>query len=136
MSLIVYLFFNGNAEEAINFYINSLGGEIVSMQRYGDTPMPCDESVKNKVMHAVFTAAGATMMCSDTDGKKQFTFGDNISLSLDYKDPEAMRKAFDALAEGGNVTMPLQDTFWGAIFGMLTDKFGNNWMFNHDKPQA
>ena len=85
MSLIVYLFFNGNAEEAINFYINSLGGEIVSMQRYGDTPMPCDDAVKNKVMHAVFTAAGATLMCSDTDGKKQFTCGDNISLSLDIK---------------------------------------------------
>ena len=136
MGLNIYLFFNGNCEEAMNFYKDATGGTIDSMQRFGDTPMPSADEVKNKIMHAVMTINGATVMFSDESGKSERTFGNNFSIALDYKDPEAMKVAYDKLSAGGVATMPLQDTFWGATFGMCTDKFGVNWMFNHDKPKA
>ena len=136
MGIIIYLFFNGNAEEAMNFYKDATGGTIESLQRFGDNPMPCEDAQKNKVMHGVMSMCGSTVMFSDTDGKRQVTLGDNFSISLDFKDPAEQTKIYDAISAGGVTTMPLQDTFWGATFGMCTDKFGINWMFNHDKPQA
>ncbi len=136
MSLNVYLFFNGNCEEAMNFYKDCTNGNIVSLQRFGDTPMPCDESQKNKVMHAIMDIHGSTVMFSDSDSKRQINFGDNFSLALDFKNEDAISTCFTALSKGGKITMPLQDTFWGAMFGMCTDKFGVNWMFNFDKPKS
>jgi PhnB protein len=136
MGIVLYLFFNGNCEEAMNFYKDATGGSIDSLQRFGDTPMPCDDDQKNKVMHAVMSMCGSKVMFSDTDGKRQLTMGDNFSISLDFTDPEAQKASYEALSAGGVATMPLQDTFWGATFGMCTDRFGINWMFNHDKPKA
>ena len=135
MGLNVYLFFNGNCEEAMNFYVTSIGGKVDMLQRYSDTPMPCDEAQKNKIMHATFTIKGSKVMCSDSSTAKTIAFGDNFSMALDYTDPAEMKAAYDKLSAGGIATMPLQDTFWGATFGMCTDKFGINWMFNHDKPK-
>lgn len=136
MSLNVYLFFNGNCEEAMNFYKDCTGGNIISLQRFGDTPMPCDESQKNKVMHAIMDIHGSTVMFSDSDSKRHINFGDNFSLALDFKSEETINACYAALSNGGKITMPLQETFWGAIFGMCTDKFGVNWMFNFDKPKS
>ena len=81
------------------------------------------------------TIQGATVMCSDTNEQRNVEVGDNFSLALDFKSDGDMRRAFDALSAGGTVTMPLQDTFWGATFGMCRDKFSINWMFNYDKPK-
>ena len=106
------------------------------MQRYGDTPMPCADEDKNKVMHATFTIHGSKVMCSDSTGARHINMGDNFSMALDYSNEAEMQQQYDALSAGGVATMPLQDTFWGAKFGMCTDKFGINWMFNHDKPKA
>ena len=135
MSMIIYLMFNGNAEEAMNFYTTATGGSIESLQRYGESPMPVEEHQKGKVLHAIFHVHGTKMMCSDGDGKQKLIMGDNISLSLDFDSEEKIEETFTKLSEGGNVTMPLQDTFWNARFGMCTDKFGINWMFNYDRPQ-
>lgn len=137
MSLITYLFFNGNCEEAINFYATAISNSgIQYMQRYGEADMPVDDAYKNKVMHAVMTIHGTTVMVSDTNEKNEVTIGNNFSLSIDFKEEGEMEAIFNALSDGGKVTMPLQDTFWGARFGMCTDKFGVNWMFNHDKKQT
>lgn len=136
MNLIIYLFFNGNCEEAMNFYKDALHGTVELVQRYGDAPMPTDEADKNKIMHATMKMDKFTMMFSDSGAKQDVTFGTNYALSLDFKDQDSIDKTYAALSEGGTVDMELQDTFWGARFGMCTDKFGVKWMFNWDKPKA
>ena len=135
MSVNIYLFFNGDCEQAMNFYKDATDGTIESLVRFSDTQMPHGAEWSNKIMHGVMHLNGATVMCSDAGEKRLVTKGDNFSISLDYKDESRMRIEYDKLAAGGQTTMPLQETFWGAIFGMCTDKFGVNWMFNHDKPK-
>ena len=128
--------FNGNAEEAMNFYKESLDGTIEASQRYGDTQMPSSEAYKDKIMHATMDFQGFKIMFSDSNEKGNVTFGNNFSIAFDFKSDGDIQRAFDNISAGGTVTMPLQDTFWGAKFGMCTDKFGVNWMFNYDKPKA
>lgn len=136
MSHSIYLMFNGNCEEAINYYKEHLDGNVTQMQRFGETGQPVSESYKDKIMHAVMDLQGFTIMFSDAQEESNVQFGNNFSIALDFKTDGALNKAFDALATGGQVTMPVQDTFWGATFGMCTDKFGVNWMFNYDKPKS
>jgi PhnB protein len=134
MNLNVYLFFNGNCEEAMNFYKEQLGGTIQSMMRFSDSPTQTSEAQRNKIMHGSMEIMGSTVMFSDSDEKRNANFGDNFSLSLNFKHDGDMQRAYEALSgNGGQATMPLQDTFWGARFGMCVDKFGINWMFNHEK---
>ena len=135
MSHALYLMFNGNCEEAINFYRDNLGGNLISLQRFGETPESSSESYKDKIMHAVMDIQGFKIMFSDAQEQRNVTFGDNFSIALDFKSDGDLNRAFDALATGGQVTMAVSDTFWGARFGMCTDKFGVNWMVNYDKPQ-
>lgn len=136
MSHAIYLMFNGNCEEALNYYKDSLEGNIEMIQRWGDTQMPSSDSYKNKIMHAILDLKGFKIMMSDSSEDRNVTFGDNFSIALDFKSNGDMGRAFENMANGGQVTMPLQDTFWGARFGMCTDKFGVNWMFNYDKPKS
>ncbi len=135
MALNIYIYFNGNCEEAMNFYKDATGGTIDMIQRYGDAPMGTGDSYKDKILHAVMTIYGTTVMFSDANEKRHVNAGDNFSMALDFKNDEDITKAFEAFSAGGNITMPLQDTFWGAKFGMCTDKFGIGWMFNFDKPK-
>lgn len=138
----VYLTFNGNCEEAFNFYKSVFGGEFPYIGRFGDMPPSEDgkqvsEEEKNKIMHVSLPISGETMlMGSDVGGEwsSNFKEGNNFSLSLNANSREEAEKLFNALSEGGMVTMPLEDTFWGAYFGMWTDKFGINWMVNYDDP--
>lgn len=131
MKLNPYLIFLGNAEEVLNFYHKVLGGEITMMSRYADAPMPCDEDWKNKIMHSRLEFDGNMIMISDTmKGMTDGTVGGNIHMSVDVESVEKIDKVFAAMSEGGTVTMPLDNTFWGARFGMLKDKFGVAWMFN------
>ena len=135
MKLTPYIHFAGNAEEVLNFYKEVLGGEIVSLNRYGDSPMPVDEDYKNKIIHARLLFAGNLLMISDTlKGNPVHTNG-NIQLSVEVADKVQLATVFNNLAAGGKVTMPLQQQFWGATFGMLVDKFGVAWMLNHENPQ-
>ena len=126
----VYLNFGGKAEEALNFYKDCMGGEIVSMQRYGDSPMDMPKEMKSRVMHAEFKSEGVYFMASDGQPGQPLTAGNVVSLSLNLDDRDEQTQIFDKLSDGGNVMMPLSDQFWGARFGMLTDKYGVNWMLN------
>jgi PhnB protein len=132
-AIIPYLTFNGNAAEAMAFYSKALDGGILYQQTFGESPMPSSDESKDKIMHATFQAGKLTFMVSDAMPEHPATAGSNISLSLNFNSIEAIEKTFSALSDGAKITMELQDTFWGARFGMLTDKFGINWMFNHDK---
>jgi len=131
MKLHPYLNFAGNAEEVLNFYKDALGGEVVMISRYGESPMPSDEDWKQKIMHARLQFGDDNLiMISDTmKGNSVSTHG-NIQLSIGLNDEEKTKRIFDQLAEGGKVTMPLAKQFWGDLFGMLQDKFGISWMLN------
>ncbi len=131
MKLNAYLYFAGNAEEALNFYTATFDGTVEMLSRYADSPMPSDEDYKQKIMHArlVFGDNNMIMISDSFKGTEVKTEG-NIQLSIGMDDAEAMKTVFNKMAEGGVVTMPLQEQFWGALFGMLKDKFGVSWMFN------
>mgnify|MGYP001601744958 CR=1 FL=1 len=131
-AIIPYLTFNGDATEGLDFYSKALYGEVVFKQTFGESPMESPEDQKDKVMHASFKAGDLNFLVSDGMPAQPVSGGSNLSLSLNFTDVETIDKTFAALSEGGKVTMELQDTFWGAKFGMLTDKYGFNWMFNHD----
>lgn len=133
-AIVPYLNFNGNATEALAFYSKAFDGKILFQQTFGESPMANETSVdfKNKIMHATFQAGALTFMVSDCMPGQPVSGGTNMSLSLNFKSVTDIDKTFAALSEGANIIMPLQDTFWGAKFGMMTDKFGINWMFNHD----
>lgn len=133
-AIIPYLNFDGNAKEALAHYEKALGGKVVQLQTFADANMAQEESMKDKVMHAVFEAGNLKFMVSDCPPGVKVIPGDQVSLSLNFGDMESIERTFNALSEGGQITMPLQDTFWGARFGMAKDKFGIHWMFNHDIP--
>jgi len=131
MEISPYLFFNGNCEEALEFYRSALGGDL-QISRYEGSPMAADlpDDWKTKVMHATLTSGDATFMASDSGPGNERPQGKNIAMSIGTADEAAADRIFAKLSEGGNVTMPLQKTFWGAKFGMLVDKFGIEWMVN------
>ena len=133
MKLIPYLHFAGNAREALDFYKNALGGDIVQLGTYGESPMPSDEDYKDKVMHARFVFDGNMIMVSDVFKGQPVSTNGNIQLSVDVDNETKLDEVFNKMAEGGTVAMPLADQFWGAKFGMLQDKFGVSWMFNCEK---
>ena len=133
MKLVPYLHFGGNAREAINFYKDALQGEITMLSTYGESPMPCDDDYKDKLVHARLIFDDNMIMISDSfKGQPVSTHG-NIQLSVDVEDEKKLEQVFSKMAEGGTITMPLADQFWGAKFGMLADKFGVSWMFNCEK---
>jgi len=135
-----YLNFNGNCEEAFNFYKSVFGGEFNYIGRFGEMPpseeFPVPEADKNKVMHVSLPIGTSILMGSDTGEhySSSFVEGNNFSISINADNREEADKLFKELAEGGQVTMPLADTFWGSYFGMFVDKFGINWMVNYDDP--
>ena len=135
-----YLNFNGNCEEAFNFYKSVFGGEFTYIGRFGEMPpsdeFPVSEADKNKVMHVSLPTGSSFLMGSDNGEAYQSSFiaGNNFSVSINADSREEADKLYNGLAEGGNATMPMSDTFWGAYFGMFTDKFGINWMVNYDDP--
>ncbi len=130
MRLNPYIHFAGNAEEALNFYAQALDGRIEQLGRYGESPMETDEDWKQKIMHARLVFDDNMVMISDTFKGQPVSDGGNIQLNINMDNVEDLERVFNKMAEGGETTMPLQDTFWGARFGMLKDKFGISWMFN------
>lgn len=131
-----YLFFNGNCEQAVNFYAQQLGGKIEILMRYKDMPdeakqgNPQDVNPES-IMHARLLIGENALMASDgcpQDGADASHKG--FSLSLNPNDVEQGRDLFEKLSQGGLVTLPYGPTFWAKGFGMLTDQFGVNWMIN------
>ena len=137
-----YLTFNGNCEEAFDFYKSVFGGEFCFIGRFKDMPPMEGKEVSaeegNKIMHVSLQASKSTLMGSDSsEAFGQATIiGNNISLSVNAESKDEADKLFKGLSEAGKVTMPMDNTFWGAYFGMLTDKFGINWMMNFDTAES
>jgi PhnB protein len=134
-----YLNFNGEADKAIKLYEKALGARAENVMRWGDMPQGEGGQIKpehkNRVMHALLHLGKGELMVADTMPDQPARPGDNAHVNLSFDDISDMQRKFDALAEGGQITMPLQDTFWGARFGMLKDAFGVQWMFNCQKEQ-
>lgn len=139
----VYLIFDGNCEEAFNFYRSVLGGEFSYVGRFNDMPPqegmpPVTEEMGNKIMHMSLPMSNETMlMGSDTGGEwaSSFIRGNNFSVSINTDSKEKADRLFEGLSSGGKVTMPLANTFWGDYFGMFEDRFGINWMISFNQQQ-
>jgi PhnB protein len=131
-----YLNFNGNTEDAFNFYKSVFGGEFLGIQRFKDTPQAgqLPKEVQEKIMH-VSLPIGKGNILMGTDALESMghplTMGNNFSIAIEADSKNEAEKLFSGLSTGGQVTMPLTDAPWGAYFGMFTDKFGVQWMVNH-----
>jgi PhnB protein len=126
-----YLHFNGQCEEAFNFYAQCLGGKIDFMLTYAGTPVEqhVPAEWQSKILHA--TLAVGDQILQGADGPPEtYKEPQGFSVSLNLKDPAQAERIFHTLAENGKVQMPLQKTFWAALFGMLVDQFGIPWMIN------
>ncbi|MFS0576573.1 VOC family protein [Sporosarcina sp. 179-K 3D1 HS] len=136
MAVNVYLTFNGNCREAIEFYAEVFGTEEPQIMTFGDSPpnpeYPLPEEAKHLVMHSRVEIFGTVIMFSDTFPGTPFTVGNNISLAVVSKNVEELTSAFEKMKEGGTVTMELQETFWSKCYGQVEDKFGILWQFSHD----
>lgn len=131
-----YLNFNGTTEEAFNFYKEALGGEILGIQRFKDTPEAgsLTPELGEKLMHISMKIGDTILMATDALESQGFKIkeGNNFHLSLNAKSEAEAENFFGNLSKGGKVTQPLEKQFWGAYFGMVTDKFGTNWMVSYD----
>lgn len=133
-SLAPYLFFKGNCREAMKFYEKIFGGELNVMTFKDAQGGECPKGSENLVIHAHLKHGTFVMMASDAPGEKIQT-GENVHLSLNCASMNEIETFFKALSEGGKVEHALHDTFWGARFGTLTDRYGFHWMLNFEKPR-
>jgi PhnB protein len=131
MDISPYLIFNGNCAEAFKLYENALGGRIVMSQTHAESPMkdqlPADWH--GKILHIVLEAGGRTLMGSDAPAER-YAAPEGIQVAIAVTSPADAERIFQALSEGGTVTMPIQKTFWSPAFGMTVDRFGIPWMVN------
>ena len=134
MRVNAYLYFDGRCEAAFAFYAERLGGRIVMMTKFGDTPMAAHMPPEwsDKIVHARMELGDGVLMGSDPP-PDSYEAPKGFSVSLGVGDVAEAERVFHALAEGGDVRMPIQKTFWAARFGMLVDKFGVPWMVNCDE---
>ncbi|WP_448547771.1 YciI family protein [Thalassotalea fusca] len=133
-----YLFFNGQCEEALSYYQQHLGASTSALIRFSESPEPMPEGMlpegyENKVMHCEFSIGNAQFMATDHDCQGMGAGGFSITLTVPSAD-EAHR-TFDALADSGNIQMPLSKTFWSPLYGQVTDKFGIAWMIMQESEQ-
>jgi PhnB protein len=136
MQVQSYLMFNGRTEEALEFYKKAIGAEVEMMMRFKDAPEgQCAPGSENKIMHSSFKVGDTVLMASDgmSSGPLEFK---GISLTLNPKTEAECERLFDALAAGGQVHQPLIKTFFSPKFGVVTDKFGVNWMVLVEQDQA
>jgi PhnB protein len=124
-----YLNFDGETREAMTFYAKCLDAEL-QIQSFADAGMGDNPEIANRTVHAKIENGPMILMASDTEPGAQFTKGNNFYICIDCESAEELEKLHSALAEGGRILMAPQDTFWGARFSMLTDRFGVGWMFN------
>jgi PhnB protein len=134
-----YLNFNGNTEEAFKHYKSVFGGDFAMVQRFKETPeagrFPADAS--DKIMHIALPIGKGNMLMGtdviEASGQPSVKQGNNFYITLSVESKEEGDKLFKGLSQGGKVQMEMQDTFWGAYFGMVTDKYGVQWMISYDK---
>jgi PhnB protein len=136
--LCPYIARGGDAKQMLEFYHEVLGGEI-HLSNYGENPGGAPEGHEEQILHGRVDATGITIMAADAPPNMPKPGNEsNVSLSLVGEEEDRLKKVFEALSKGGNITMPLEKQFWGDTFGMVDDKFGTHWMVNigSTKPQA
>lgn len=125
-----YLSFRDSAREAMDFYQSVLGGEL-TRSTFGESHMDVEPSEVDNIMHSQLqTPGGLVLMAADVPSSMEYTPGSSISVSLSGEDEAELRGYFDGLSANGAVTVPFEKAPWGDTFGMLTDKFGINWLVN------
>lgn len=131
-----YLTFSGNCREAMTFYQECLGGEL-SLQTIGESPLAdrMPPKMKECILHSTLAKGELLLMGSDMVGDKGLQKGNSVSLMLNCSSEEEIKNCFEKLSAGGRKDHPLENSFWGALFGDLTDKFGNHWLLHFDKSQ-
>jgi len=132
-----YVRFNdAKCREAMTFYKECLGGGELTFQTVGESPMAKDmpKETHNRIMHASFKKGGIEFFASDMMRDKAVV-GDNIALALNCKNKKEIENFFEKLSKGGEVFMPLEKAFWGGLFGIVTDKFGIEWMLNFQEEE-
>jgi PhnB protein len=136
MQMNNYLYFNGNCEAAFKFYEKCLGGKIEAIMTHEGTPAANNVPAEwaKKILHARLVAGDAVLMASDAP-PEHYSKPQGFSININVADPAEAERLFKALSEGGNVIMPIAETFWAVRFGMFTDKFGIPWMVNCEKAQ-
>jgi PhnB protein len=135
MELNPYLNFNGQCEAAFRFYEKCLGGKIEMMMKHGESPIADQVPAqwRDKIMHVRMVAGGKVLMGSDAPPDR-YAKPQGFSVSLSVAEPAEAERIFNALAQGGTVQMPLQQTFWALRFGSVVDRFGIPWMINCERP--
>jgi PhnB protein len=132
-----YLILDGTAEKAIRHYERALGAKTEGIMRYSEVPgEKTDPAYADKVIHAALQIGNTMLMISDAGPGSPVANDTNVHVCLQFEGTDGLAEKFEALAKGGEVTMPLADTFWGARFGMLTDAYGIRWMFNAQLDQT
>ncbi|HET8573599.1 MAG TPA: VOC family protein [Edaphocola sp.] len=124
-----YLFFKDECREAMNFYQDVFGGELI-MQTYGDVDKSCPDATKDSIMHARLSGGDILLMASDDPGSGRTLGAGKIHLALGGNDEPKLRGLFDALSKGGKIGVPLEKQMWGDIYGDLCDQYGIHWMVN------
>jgi PhnB protein len=133
MLIIPGLVFSGTCEEALHFYKKCFGGEITYLERYKDTPVESNPVFGDKILHAKYEFEGNIFFASDSFENRQVKTGENISLTLEFDSKEQLVEVYEKISEGAKIKTPLQESFWGASFAILTDKFGITWTLNYIK---
>ena len=129
-----YLTFNGNCREAMAFYRECLGGEL-SVQTIGESPLAdkMPAQMKDSVLHSTLSKGALQIMASDMVAEQGLIKGNAVSLLLNCSSEEEIKLFYTNLSKGGEATHPLENSFWGALFGDLTDRYGNHWLLHYDK---
>jgi PhnB protein len=128
-----YLSFDGNAKEALEFYKEVLGAEIIGLQTFGEADYPTPPEADHRVMHAKLSKGDISLMFSDTFPGQSVVVGSNISLTLEPDSEEEIHHLYDALSKGGKQLTELENTFWGAKYARVQDSFGIIWELNYQK---
>ena len=129
-----YLTFNGNCREAMEFYKDCLGGEL-NLQTIGESPMAekMPSKMKECILHSTLEKGSMVIMATDCVPGPGLLKGNSVSLCLNCDSEEEIKSCYEKLSAGGDPDHPLENTFWGALFGHLVDKYGNNWLLNYSK---
>ncbi|HWK05152.1 MAG TPA: VOC family protein [Puia sp.] len=131
-----YLTFNGNCREAMTFYRECLGGEL-TLQTIGESPLAdkIPPQMRDSILHSTLIRGALQIMASDMVAEQGLVKGNSVSLMLNCSSEEEINTFYGNLSKGGQATHPLENSFWGALFGDLTDRYGNHWLLHYDKNQ-
>ncbi|MBN1821462.1 MAG: VOC family protein [Prolixibacteraceae bacterium] len=130
MQIIPTLVFNGDCEEALTFYKKCLGGKILYLERYKDAPSEFHPKFGERILHSKFEFNGNTLYASDSIEGKRVVAGDNQTLTVEFDSKEQLTEVYELISEGASIKTPLQESFWGTSYAILTDRYGIKWNLN------